>query len=161
VKWELATEIEVLGEKVAQCRFVHQKSHITWPGLGLRFDWTQNTKTANLHEHFFRVPHTNGKHVGFLKKCNWKSCYSVQENLHQCIYITLTSWTQDNITSQTDPYFALLQLEVRTGYGLDDREVGVRVSVGARFFFSPRGPDRLWGPPSLISNGYWWLFTRE
>jgi hypothetical protein len=26
--------------------------------------------------------------------------------------------------------------------------------VGARIFTSPRRPDRLWGPPSLLFNGY-------
>jgi hypothetical protein len=44
---------------------------------------------------------------------------------------------------------------IATGYGLDDRGVGVRVPVGSRIFTSPRRPDRLWGPPSLVSNGYW------
>jgi hypothetical protein len=39
---------------------------------------------------------------------------------------------------------------IATGYGLDDREVGVRVPVES----SPRRPDRLWGPPNLLSNGY-------
>jgi hypothetical protein len=49
-----------------------------------------------------------------------------------------------------------------TGYGLDDRGVGVRVPVGSRTFSSPRRPDRLWGPPSLsiLSNGYRELFRR-
>jgi hypothetical protein len=42
---------------------------------------------------------------------------------------------------------------IATGYGLDNRGVGVRVSVGSIIFYSPRRPDRLWGPPSL-SNGY-------
>jgi hypothetical protein len=41
-----------------------------------------------------------------------------------------------------------------TSYGLDDRGVGVRVPVGSRIFSSPRRPDRLWGPPSILSNGY-------
>jgi hypothetical protein len=40
-----------------------------------------------------------------------------------------------------------------TGYGLDDRGIGVRVVVGARIFSSPRRPDRLWGPPNLLYNG--------
>jgi hypothetical protein len=44
---------------------------------------------------------------------------------------------------------------VTTGYGLDDRGVGVRVPVGSRIFSSPSRPDRLWGPPCLLSNGYW------
>jgi hypothetical protein len=35
---------------------------------------------------------------------------------------------------------------VVSGYGLDDRVVGVPVPVGPRIFSSPR-PDRLWGPP--------------
>jgi hypothetical protein len=40
-----------------------------------------------------------------------------------------------------------------TGYGLDDRWVGVQVPVGSRIFFSPRRPDRHWGPPNLLSKG--------
>jgi hypothetical protein len=43
--------------------------------------------------------------------------------------------------------FSLLSL-------LDDRGVGVRVPIGSRIFSSPRRPDRFWGPPSLLSNGY-------
>jgi hypothetical protein len=42
---------------------------------------------------------------------------------------------------------------IATGYGLDDRGGGVRILVGSRIFSSPR-PDRIWGPPSLLSNGY-------
>jgi hypothetical protein len=49
---------------------------------------------------------------------------------------------------------------IATGYGLDDRVVGVRVPVWARIFSSPRRPDRLWGPPSLLSNGYRVLLPR-
>jgi hypothetical protein len=39
-----------------------------------------------------------------------------------------------------------------TGCGLDDR--GSIPDGGWEFFFSPPRPDRLWGPPSLLSNGY-------
>jgi hypothetical protein len=31
---------------------------------------------------------------------------------------------------------------IATGYGLDDRGVGIRVPVGSRIFSSPRRPDR-------------------
>jgi hypothetical protein len=41
---------------------------------------------------------------------------------------------------------------IATGYGLDDRGVGVRVPVESRIFSSPRRPDRLWGSPN------WGLF---
>jgi hypothetical protein len=45
---------------------------------------------------------------------------------------------------------------IATGYGLDDRGIGVRVPVGSRIFSSPQRayPRRLWGPPSLLFNGY-------
>jgi hypothetical protein len=35
-----------------------------------------------------------------------------------------------------------------TGYGMDDRRVGVRVPVGSRIFTSQYGPDRLWSTTS-------------
>jgi hypothetical protein len=49
---------------------------------------------------------------------------------------------------------------IATGYGLDDRGVGVRAPVGSRIFSSPRRPDRPWSPPNLLSNGYLGLFPR-
>jgi hypothetical protein len=43
---------------------------------------------------------------------------------------------------------------IATGYGLDDRKTEIRVPVESRVFSSPHRPDRLWGPPSNLSNGY-------
>jgi hypothetical protein len=43
---------------------------------------------------------------------------------------------------------------IATGYGLDDRGFGVPVPVGSIIFSYPRRPDRLWGPPTLLSNGH-------
>jgi hypothetical protein len=45
-------------------------------------------------------------------------------------------------------------VRIAIGYGLDDRGVGVRVLVVSRIFISPVRPDRLWGPPNLLSSGY-------
>jgi hypothetical protein len=49
-------------------------------------------------------------------------------------------------------------VDTATDYGLDDQGVGVRVPVGLRIFFSPRCPDRFWGPSNLLSSGYRELF---
>jgi hypothetical protein len=43
---------------------------------------------------------------------------------------------------------------IAIGYGLDDRGVGVRIPVGSRSSSSPSHPDRLYGQPNLLSNGY-------
>jgi hypothetical protein len=44
---------------------------------------------------------------------------------------------------------------IALGYGLEDW--GSKSSIprgGWEYFSSPQGPERLWGPPSLLSNGY-------
>jgi hypothetical protein len=48
---------------------------------------------------------------------------------------------------------------IALGYRLDDRGSRVRFPAGGwEFFSSPPPPERLWGPPSLLSNGYQGLF---
>jgi hypothetical protein len=52
-------------------------------------------------------------------------------------------------------------VNIVSGYGLDDRAIGVRSSAGAKdFSLYPLYPDRLWGPPSLLYNGYRGSFSR-
>jgi hypothetical protein len=43
---------------------------------------------------------------------------------------------------------------IETGYRLEDGGVRVRGPVGSRIFSSPLRSGWLWGPPSLLSNGY-------
>jgi hypothetical protein len=45
--------------------------------------------------------------------------------------------------------------------GRTTEEVGVRVPVLSRILSSPRRPDRFWGPPNLLSNGYRGHFPRN
>jgi hypothetical protein len=49
---------------------------------------------------------------------------------------------------------------IATGYRLDNRRVGIPVPVGSRILSSSHRPSRLWGLPSLLSNGYRRLFPR-
>jgi hypothetical protein len=47
-----------------------------------------------------------------------------------------------------------------TGYWLGGGGVGIQVPVGSRNFSFPSLPDRLWGSPILLSNGYRGLYPR-
>jgi hypothetical protein len=52
-------------------------------------------------------------------------------------------------------------VSIVSGYGLDDRAIEVRSPAEANgFFLYPLCPDRLWGPPSLLYNGYRGSFPR-
>jgi hypothetical protein len=56
VEW-LAEEIEVLGESLPQHRFVHHKSHVTWPGFELGPPlWNPSTNLLN-----YSTAHVKGK----------------------------------------------------------------------------------------------------
>jgi hypothetical protein len=78
-------------------------------------------------EYYVQLPHDNS--------VSWPCQHSIYSRR------TIPSWSQDSVVG------------IGTGYGLDDRGVGVRVPVGSRIFSSSRHPDRLWDPPNLLSNG--------
>jgi hypothetical protein len=71
----------------------------------------------------------------------------------QSEYVSETLCVFQNYTKSRDS-----SVGIATGYGLDDREAGVRVPVRSRIFTSPCRPDRLCGSPNLLSNGYRGLF---
>jgi hypothetical protein len=53
-------------------------------------------------------------------------------------------WGEVPIINETTAHLAWNRdssVGIATGYGLDDRGVGVRVPVGSRIFSSPRRPD--------------------
>jgi hypothetical protein len=69
------------------------------------------------------------------------------------IQADVTKWVF--LRSETDMKMQDSIVDIATGYRLDDWGVGVWVLVGPRIFSSPCHPDQLWGPPNLLSNGYW------
>jgi hypothetical protein len=76
----------------------------------------------------------------------WPQCRVDPTGLHPPLYRLKKRFLYNNSWNSA--------VGIATGYGLDDRRVGVRVLVGSRIFSSLRRPDRLWGPPNLLSNEY-------
>jgi hypothetical protein len=71
-------------------------------------------------------------------------CYDFHKpNFYYCLILTMSRESAVGIA---------------TCYGLEKREVGVRVPVGTIIFSSLCRSDWFWGPPNLLSYGYWGLF---
>jgi hypothetical protein len=88
--------------------------------------------------------------------CRWLQTESSVENTQVAIhkihitFIILREYLLRVILNQSRDS----SVGIATGYGMNDRVVGVRVSVGSRIFSSPRRPDWIWGSPNLPSNRY-------
>jgi hypothetical protein len=49
---------------------------------------------------------------------------------------------------------------IAIGYGPDNKGFRVQAPVGLRICSPPHRPDKLWGPPNLLPNGYLGLFPQ-
>jgi hypothetical protein len=77
------------------------------------------------------------------------------KNLHTCLLLALTDQSQsNNICTAGLIWSRDSAVGVATGYGLDDRWAGVRVSIGSRILYSSLCLERVWGPPSFLPSGY-------
>jgi hypothetical protein len=96
---------------------------------------------------------------------NWKKWVKVQNSKH-CFEFARTLVSRTYLCG-TVLCLVLFQIRSRdrtlgtgTGYGLDDRGVGVQFPVGSGIFSFLRPPDWLWGTPTLLSNLYRGQFPR-
>jgi hypothetical protein len=71
----------------------------------------------------------------------------IKENFTVWSLIFYRLWIRDSLVSIT------------MGYGLDGW--GSIPGRAKRFFSTPQHPDQLWGPPSLLLNGYWELISQD
>jgi hypothetical protein len=76
------------------------------------------------------------------------------------IHDSITMYVNNNFFTSVKYMSRNSAVGMVSGYGLDDRCIGVRVLVEVRFFSSPRHPDLFWGPLSHLSNEYPGLFPR-
>jgi hypothetical protein len=111
---------------------------LTWPQYKQR-SITDIIATVN------SIKSTYTHHCGYLY--SWPAC--VPTVLHA---LTITCHCSARILATVGSRDS--SVGIATGYGLDGWGVGVPVPGGARFFSSPRRPDRLCGPPSLLFNEY-------
>jgi hypothetical protein len=105
------------------------RAHFTWSVFSyLQQAWAINFYFGGGMDVIFRSD------LGALSSLETRTFF----NSHRSLYYSHASW--DSVVG------------IATSYGLGIRGVGVRVPVGSRILSSQRRPDRLWGPPNLLSN---------
>jgi hypothetical protein len=101
--------------------------------------------------------------ISFIMFCPWvvkelgvnsenaQPCCQVEYPMTHALRCGIKPWKSIGIF----PNIGCIDLRERGATGWT---AGVWIPAGARFFSSPQCPERLWGPPSLLSNGYRWRF---
>jgi hypothetical protein len=89
--------------------------------------------------------HNTSPHSDWSRGESWNECTSSHENI-SFFYSSANNYNR--LIEITMPSSS----SIVSDYGLDDRAIGIRSPAGAKGFFLY--PDRLWGPPSLLYNGY-------
>jgi hypothetical protein len=156
VELRLAGETEVLWENLPQRHFCPSQNP-TWPDPDLdpgRRGGKPATNRAACFNQGIRVFSEAAKARIHLQNCPLGEKSPVQ-GTSTCQYMehAVKMPKMDTYTRGNVPSVLTNLLQEKTGYGLD-WEVGVRVPVWSRIFSSPCCPDRLWGPPNLLYNGY-------
>jgi len=114
-------------------------------GLTVVIEWSMDCTVVETG-HQYSVPAS----TAFSQSQYYSNCLNTRHNdckqnkinkLHK--EYTQTSRSQDSITDMLTMLWA--------GWPSND---GLIHGRGKRFFFSPKWPDQLWGPPSLLSNSY-------
>jgi hypothetical protein len=100
-----------------------------------------------------------GHHTDFMSSGHSEIAITHKQTWQRSHSAAVLSWLsipcpQILVCSILYPTIYYRALNIGTGYGLGERGVGVRVPIGSRILSSPRRRDQLWGPPSLLCNGY-------
>jgi hypothetical protein len=99
--------------------------------------------------------------TGCLKCCCIETCRNTNTECY-FYWLCYCLWVFLEHSGPLPNFGSFLALDNSVGigmcYGLDGQ--GSILGRGKRFFSTPQCPDRLWTPPSLLSNGYHGLFRR-
>jgi hypothetical protein len=88
--------------------------------------------------------------VNYINKVKVTPISNVKRAIYECNKHSLnTRIVKDSIN---------IQYSITNGYGLEDRMIGVRFPAGFGIFLFDIMSKPLWGPASLLSDGYQGLF---